>query len=155
MKSPVTHAMAEAAVGCVDGYIRHLLGGSLTSRRDFFLVVGLRSTGQKLAMSSYGIQREWEHPYDRIAHGKFDISVRTGMPSREVQMLHPELLVEGDVIYGGSAVLGDIVVAGSGVQAYFDEAICFTTAWTLHALVENMVENRRQAADPSHPYYSF
>jgi hypothetical protein len=112
------------------------------------LIVGVRDvdgTGSVLATRTFGLPQDWQYPFDAIAEGKFNITVRTGLPSREVQFLHPELIEADDVIYYGSAIVGNIVVAYSGIQAYFDEVIAYAVAYMLRALVQNELETRKQA----------
>jgi hypothetical protein len=81
---------------------------------------------KEIFTTSYGKQPqgEWEFPYDQIAHGKGRITGRTRLPSRVVQLMKPHLLLPDDVRFWGSWIEENIVVAGSGVEPWYDEAIC-------------------------------
>jgi hypothetical protein len=99
-----------------------------------------------LAEQSFGEQGDWVDNYDNIARMKTKISARTGLTSRQVQRLHPELLVYVDVMYWGNAVLGNLIVSCSGVQPWFDEAISNTVAWLCLALTQEKVEGLLNSA---------
>ena len=59
----------------------------------------------------------------------------------------PHLLLVGDTVYGGSASYEGLIVAGSGVQDYFDEAISALIAALLWGLIkERQVRYRDQRA---------
>ena len=64
--------------------------------------------------------------YDAIARAKTLVSRDTGLPSRYVQQDAPHLYSVGMTKWGGSVVENKLVVAFSGVQAIFDEAIAAT-----------------------------
>jgi hypothetical protein len=68
-----------------------------------------------------------DHPdqekYERIAVEKAKVSWETGLPSRKVQQDAPHLYRPGMTKWGGSVVENGLIVAFSGVQAVFDEAI--------------------------------
>lgn len=80
---------------------------------------------------------KWEHPYDRIARSKASISWRTGLPSREVALEKPHLLLPGDTLYWGSAVVDGIVSAASAVEPYFDEMFARTMSSALSAAAQH------------------
>jgi len=65
----------------------------------------------------------WEDPYDQFARQKAKASWRTGLPTRVIRECAPHLLKEGNTVHGGSVVHDGLVVACSGVQPWFDEAI--------------------------------
>lgn len=70
--------------------------------------------------------------FNQIAESKAEVSWETGMTSREVQQNAPHLYRPGWTKWGGSAVEFKLVVAFSGVQAVFDEAISWSgLAWIL------------------------
>lgn len=75
--------------------------------------------------------------YTWIAIAKAMVSVRTGLPSRQVQQEAPHLYFEGDTKLGGSVVRNGLVVAFSGIQAVFDEMIAGWMADTIIALCRN------------------
>lgn len=75
--------------------------------------------------------------YEQIAKAKAEVSLRTGLPSRKVQQDAPYLYQEGMTKWGGSVIENGLVVAFSGVQAVFDEAIAGTMLRWIVALCQN------------------
>ncbi len=70
--------------------------------------------------------------YDEIALAKAQVSWETGLPSRQVQQEAPHLYRPGMTKWGGSVIENKLVVAFSGVQAVFDEAIAASMlAWII------------------------
>lgn len=141
----LTPAMAAQAIDLAIPSIEKAFELRLTSRNDLFARLGLRNCPDErsgmpdtvLAERSFGDRDAWAFPYDEIAVEKYYLSVRTGLDSRLVQLAHPLLLRRHDVIYWGSVVVGDLVVACSGVQPWFDEAFARTIAAFCQALAEN------------------
>ena len=74
------------------------------------------------------MQGPFEGPCNIIAKSKCVISWRTGLSSREVTDLHPELLLPGETAYPGSTVNGNLVVAISGLPDQWDEALSIQLA---------------------------
>ena len=144
--------IAEQAIELTTPFIRNLMDKDAVNKAHLHVVVALRDESQfdrsyfVLAQTSFGDVDQWKHNYNDIAHGKTEISARTGLASREVQTMHPELLLESDIMYWGNAVSGDIIVSCSGVQPWFDEAISNAILWLCKALVQTEVEERRQMA---------
>ncbi len=89
----------------------------------------------------------------RIARSKAAIHHRTGRPSREVHDRAPHLLLVGDTVYGGSAAYEGLIVAGSGVQDYFDETIAAILAATFWGLIKAR-QARYRDHHPGQPMYS-
>ncbi len=149
--SQLTYDIAERAIEFVSPYIRLLMETGVAKRNDLNVVVALRHPSPAgytvMAEKSFGDPDNWEHPYDKIAYGKTDISARTGLTSREVQLMRPELLERHDVMFWGNAVLGDIIVSCSGVQPWFDEAIANAIAWLCRALIQQDLEDHKANAD--------
>lgn len=86
------------------------------------IVVGT-SKGIILARADVGERDDWAGPYDEIAESKFSLTAETGKPTREGQLLYPELMEgPGNTYYWGSWIDGGIVVACSGVDPEWDEA---------------------------------
>jgi len=88
-----------------------------------------------LAARVFGERSDWEHPYEDHATLKAQIllrALRQGYrldSTREVQHLHPWLLEAGDTPWEGGVLLpGAPIVAYSGVQSEWDEAIATTMA---------------------------
>jgi len=96
-----------------------------------------------LAQISMGRVNKWEYQYDEIARAKARLSARTGMNSREVLLLHPELLQPGDIKWWGSVVNSSIIVAASGLESWEDEAICKVVSALYSMLNETEIENNR------------
>lgn len=71
-----------------------------------------------------------DHPnrnkYEEIAIAKAKVSWNTGLSSRKVQQDAPHLYQPGMTKWGGSVIENGLIVAFSGVQAVFDEAIAGT-----------------------------
>jgi hypothetical protein len=146
-----TNKIAEQAIDLATPLIDGLMGSGVAKRQHLAVVVALRHADataeveyKTLAYQWYGERSEWEYEYDQIAFKKTDISARTGLTSRQVQAMQPELLEETDVMFWGNAVLGDIIVSCSGVQPWFDEAISNAIAWLCKALIQEEVERRRK-----------
>lgn len=84
---------------------------------------------------SWGDPTTWEAPFGWVALSKAYASWKTGLPSREIQQMHPYLYEEGWTKYGGSVVLpGGLVVAFSGIQPWFDEMISGWMAYAIQGL---------------------
>ena len=77
--------------------------------------------------------------YERIATTKAEVSWKTGLSSRKVQQDAPFLYEPGMTKWGGSVVENGLVVAFSGVQAVFDEAIAGTMLRWIVALCQDEV----------------
>lgn len=94
-------------------------------REDLYITIGRRDENGsfwRIARDTFGNVNEWDHDYEEIATKKAALTARTGLSSREVQLLHPELLQPGDTSFWGSVISGDVIVAASGVEPYIDEA---------------------------------
>lgn len=82
-----------------------------------------------------------DHPdsekYAHIALEKAKVSWKTGLPSRKVQQDAPFLYTEGMTKWGGSVIENGLIVAYSGVQAVFDEAIAGTMLRWIVALCQD------------------
>lgn len=75
--------------------------------------------------------------YDTNALAKAQLCWKTGLPSRVVQQSAPHLYRPGMTKWGGGVVENGLVVAFSGVQAVFDEAI----AWSVLAWIVAMCQD--------------
>lgn len=100
-----------------------------------------------LATRDFGDREQWEHDYEGHATAKELISQRTGKSTREVQLMHPELLEIGDTVYYGSVVSDDgkIVVAFSGVEAFFDEMFAKCVLAVCLALIQQRLQHQVDA----------
>lgn len=95
-----------------------------------------------LARRDYGTlpQSRWKYPYDQIARGKLEITVRTGQTTRLIHALSPQLLLQGDIKYKGSVLIDGTPAAASGVEDYFDEMAAGWAAMTYNALVRGQFQ---------------
>lgn len=75
--------------------------------------------------------------YERIAVEKAKVSWETGLPSRKVQQDAPHLYHPGMTKWGGSVIENGLIVAFSGVQEVFDEAIAGTMLRWIVALCQH------------------
>lgn len=96
-----------------------------------------------IAERSFGSRAAWLYPYDEIAHGKARMTARTGLSSKEVLLMRPDLLAPGDIKFWGSAILGSLVVACSGVQPWYDHAM----ANIILSLCAASIEQRQDEAN--------
>ena len=72
---------------------------------------------------SLGQPEQWDKPYDVLARQKAQQAWRSGSANINQQLVHPASLHDDDVLFIGSFVYGDIVVACSGVQPWYDMLI--------------------------------
>lgn len=125
----------------VESLIKLTMDTGLAKRKDLHIVIGKRS-GKILHEFSLGKVKKWEHDYKGVARSKFNLTCRNGLPTRIIQSMMPELAGEkGDTFYFGSWIDGDIVVACSGVQAYWDEAYAKVIVAVVRAIVTAIQEN--------------
>lgn len=78
----------------------------------------------------------WEHPFDDFARNKAEQAWRESQPNVLLQTRHPSSLRAGDVPFYGSFVYGNVVVACSGVEQWFDMLI---SGWIAVAFEQLMV----------------
>jgi hypothetical protein len=78
----------------------------------------------------------WDADYARFARAKAQLSWRTAMDSHAVQALRPHLVAPGDTLLWGSVYLDGLVVAVSGMQPWFDEALAGVIACCLRAVAK-------------------
>jgi hypothetical protein len=148
----LTEEIAEQAIDLARPLIEHLLSQAITESPHLYVVVALRDTTPSpqeygvRAVASFGDRRDWAYNYEEIAYGKTMITARTGLPSRLVQTMQPELLVPTDVMWWGNAIFGDIIVSCSGVQPWFDEAIANAIAGLCRALIQEELEGMKKGA---------
>lgn len=90
-----------------------------------------------------------KYPYIGIAEGKCQLADRTGMSTREVVEFHPELLLEGDVVFPGGIVYGGFAVGVSGLDDWDDEAIAMQIALELWRTAMGLHQNTK-ASDIDH-----
>ena len=148
--------LAEQAISLALPTIEALME-SHTSRKYIHIVV-LDPNGEILLDRSVGPDADKpefaEHLQGcaRVARSKAAIHSRTGRPSKEVHDRAPHLLLVGDTIYGGSASYEGLIVAGSAVQDYFDEAISAVIAAVLWGLIKER-QARYREDHAGRPFY--
>lgn len=92
----------------------------------------------------------WDADYAHFARAKARLAWRTGMDSHRVQTLEPQRLQSGDTLLWGSVCMDGIVVAASGMQPWYDEAISGIVACCLRAIAKG----RAAAAVRDGPFLS-
>jgi len=99
---------------------------------------------------SLGTPSEWTAPFDLFARKKAQQAWREGAANMTTQTLHPASLRQDDVLFYGSFVYGNVVVACSGVEQWFDMLV---SGWiavaieqlAIHDYQTNKVTNPTQA----------
>ena len=81
----------------------------------------------------------WQLPFDDFARNKAEQAWREGTANIVNQTQHPSNLREDDLPFYGSFVYGNIVVACSGVEQWFDMLIA---GWIALAFEQLMVHER-------------
>jgi hypothetical protein len=139
---------AEVAIDVATPLVEKILKKRWIRHRSFHLIISQREPDGKytlLAEKSFGKPAACKR-YKFIAEGKTELSARTGLSSREVQLMRPDLLESFDIMFWGSAIEGDIIVAGSGVQPWVDEAIAKSCLAICMALIQQKIETQRENA---------
>ncbi len=116
--------------------------GCFEQRGPFFLMASVEIRGVTARYcyeeSVGGVPGDWEVPFHRIARSKHGISQRTGEDTVDVPLAEREA---GDTQYWGSIVRefegGRIIVAISGLQPWFDEALSGVFAGLLLGLLKD------------------
>ncbi len=85
---------------------------------------------------SLGEPENWTIPFDQMARQKARQAWRGQNANINSQLLHPASLREDDLLFFGSFVYGDIVVACSGVQQWYDMLI---SGWIAVAIEQLMM----------------
>jgi hypothetical protein len=92
---------------------------------------------EQAVLYEHSINRpSWDADYARFARAKALISWRAGMDGHAVQTLRPHLLEPGDTLLWGSVCLDGLVVAVSGMQPWYDEALAGIVACCLRAVAK-------------------
>jgi len=73
--------------------------------------------------TSLGQPDQWTIPFDQLARQKAKQAWRDQSANINKQQIHPSSLQTDDLLFFGSFVYGDIVVACSGVQPWYDMLI--------------------------------
>lgn len=83
---------------------------------------------------TYGTPETWPAPFDELARSKASQAWRDSVPNMVHQTQHPSSLREGDALFYGSFVYGNIVVACSGVEPWYDMLISSWVAMAFEQL---------------------
>lgn len=84
----------------------------------------------------------WENPYDEFARNKAEQAWRDSQANIVTQTRHPSSLREGDLPFYGSFVYGNVVVACSGVEQWFDMLISGWIALAFEQLMMHEYQTR-------------
>jgi hypothetical protein len=101
--------------------------------------------------ASLGNPNEWTIPFAQLARKKAQQAWRDGSANINQQALHPASLREDDVLFYGSFVYGNIVVACSGVQQWFDMLV---SAWIAVA-IEQLAMHQYQTMKIENPTQTY
>lgn len=99
--------------------------------------------------TSLGTPESWSTPFDQLARKKAQQAWRESTSNIQLQTQHPASLREDDVLFYGSFVYGNIVVACSGVEQWYDMLISGWIALaieqlTMHEYQTTKLENPTQ-----------
>ena len=82
----------------------------------------------------------WEHPFDDFARNKAEQAWRNSQANIVAQTQHPSSLREDDLPFYGSFVYGNVIVACSGVEQWFDMLV---SGWIALAFEQLMVHEHQ------------
>ena len=87
--------------------------------------------------ASFGRDRsQWDADYAGFARAMAQLSCRTGFDSHVIQQLQPQRLRPGETALWGSVVLDGFVVAVSGAEPPYDEALSGVIAMLLRGITK-------------------
>jgi len=86
--------------------------------------------------------KKWENPYDEFARNKAEQAWRDSQPNIINQTMHPSSLRESDLPFYGSFVYGNVVVACSGVEQWFDMLVSGWVALSFEQLMVHEYQNK-------------
>ena len=137
--------IAAAAVALVKPAIEVLF--QRTNRKELHIVImdprikpwEANFTDAILYQESIKTLEIWELPFDEFARNKAEQAWREGVPNLIIQSQHPSSLRENDLPFYGSFVYGNIVVACSGVEQWFDMLI---SGWIALSFEQLMIHER-------------
>lgn len=102
---------------------------------------------ERAILHEHSINRaRWDADYAAFARAKARLSWRTGADSQRVQTGMPHRLEPGDTLLWGSVCLDGIVVAVSGMQPWYDEALAGVVACCLRGIVKGRAAAAARAA---------
>jgi hypothetical protein len=87
----------------------------------------------------------WENPYDELARAKAEQAWRLGRSNRELFQNAPALLRDGDVAFYGSFEYEGVIVAASGVEAWYDVLVSGWIATAVQQLAQAEFQTWKEA----------
>lgn len=143
-ESPITREMAAQAVAFVRPLFEHAVGTHQLGDSGCAHVVVMNPHAradavpfEQAILHEESFNREgWDADYAMYARAKARVTWRTGRHSDGLAVSAPQLLQRGDTVLGGAIVLDGIVVAVSGMYAWYDEALATSVAAFLRAVVK-------------------
>ncbi len=85
---------------------------------------------------SFTPESVWGNPYDELARAKAAQAWREGRSNRALFQSAPALIRDGDVAFYGSFEYEGVIVAASGVEAWFDVLISGWIAMAVQQLAQ-------------------
>ncbi|WP_261815843.1 hypothetical protein [Vibrio gallicus] len=96
-----------------------------------------------LCEASLGQPQSWTIPFDEFARKKAQQAWRNSNSNLTNQTLHTSSLREDDLLFYGSFVYGDIVVACSGVEQWYDMLVSGWIAVAMEQLCMSEYQNNK------------
>jgi hypothetical protein len=119
-----------------------------TNRKELHIVImdprikPWESTFEEAILYQESIKNSsWSTPFDVLARNKAAQAWRNKSANLHHQAVHPSSLRDDDVLFYGSFVYGDVVVACSGVQQWFDMLI---SGWIALAFEQLAISDYQQ-----------
>lgn len=101
--------------------------------------------------TSFGEPSEWTIPFDQLAKKKAQQAWRNSGANVTHQTLHTASLRDDDLLFYGSFVYGDVVVACSGVEQWYDMLISGWIAVAIEQLCMSEYQNNK-ITNPTQTY---
>ncbi|USD68317.1 hypothetical protein [Vibrio sp. SCSIO 43136] len=96
-----------------------------------------------LCEASLGSPEQWTIPFDEFARKKAQQAWRNSAPNITQQTTHTASLRQDDLLFYGSFVYGDVVVACSGVEQWYDMLISSWIALAIEQLCMAEYQNNK------------
>lgn len=143
-----TKLLAAEAVELVKPAIERLF--EQTNRKELHIVImdprikPWEASFEEAILYEASIQNsEWTIPFNELARKKAQQAWRDGCANVNHQTVHPSSLRDDDVLFYGSFVYGNIVVACSGVQQWFDMLVSGWIALAFEQLTVHAYQNQK------------
>ncbi len=111
-----------------------------TNRKELHIVIMDNFNDAILHEESIKNSETWEKPFDEFARSKAEQAWRERQANIVAQTIHPSSLREGELPFYGSFVYGNIVVACSGVEQWFDMLV---SGWIALAFEQLMIHEKQ------------